>query len=209
MALSVIGTGFGRTGTNSLKLALEQLGLGPCHHMHEVRRSPEQHAYWSALARGERVDWDTVFAGFGSACDWPSCHFWRELAAHYPAARVIHTTRPAEAWWGSFSQTIMPLLRDLHNTADPTAKARGAMAYAIIAEQTFGAAMDNKQAALAAYRRREEEVRAEIPAERLLVFDVAEGWEKLCRFLGLPAPAGPFPRTNSTADFIEATRGTA
>ena len=42
MALSVIGAGFGRTGTMTSKMALEQLGLGPCHHMEEVSTNTVQ-----------------------------------------------------------------------------------------------------------------------------------------------------------------------
>jgi hypothetical protein len=116
MALSVIGSGFGRTGTRSLKDALDQLGFGPCHHMEEVFPNPRQVDYWCAVARNEPVDWDDVFAGYGAQIDWPGAHVWRELAAAYPDARVIHSVRPAEAWWSSFSGTIgkfLAIYRDL------------------------------------------------------------------------------------------------
>jgi Sulfotransferase domain len=93
MALRVIGAGFGRTGTHSLKLALEQLGFAPCHHMYEVRAHPEQLAFWQAAARGELPDWDEVFAGFAAQVDWPGARFWRELAEHFPHAKVILSVR--------------------------------------------------------------------------------------------------------------------
>lgn len=106
MALRVVGAGFGRTGTNSLKLALEQLGFGPCHHMFEVRDNPGQLAYWQAAARGETLDWDAVFADYASCVDWPSARYWREIAAHYPDARVVLSVRPEEAWIKSVHATI-------------------------------------------------------------------------------------------------------
>ena len=98
MSLRIVGSGFGRTGTNSLKLALEHLGFAPCHHMFEVAGRPEQLPYWQAAVRGELPDWDQVFADFAAAVDWPSAHYWRELAAHFPDAKVLHSVRPVEAW---------------------------------------------------------------------------------------------------------------
>ena len=87
MALEVIGAGFGRTGTNSLKLALERLGFGPCHHMFEVRDNPQQLPAWEAAARGEAVDWDAVFDGYRSQVDWPGAAYWRQLSAYYPQSQ--------------------------------------------------------------------------------------------------------------------------
>ncbi len=106
MPLSIIGSGFGRTGTMSLKLALEQLGFGPCHHMEEVMDHPGQFGHWQAAARGEAMDWESVYQGYRSTVDWPGAHSWQELAETYPEAKVIHTLRPAEEWWGSYSTTI-------------------------------------------------------------------------------------------------------
>ena len=111
MTLSVIGSGFGRTGTKSLKEALEYLGFGPCHHMHEILIHPEQVAYWQKLADGKIPHWDEVFSGYRSQVDWPGAHFWRELAHEYPEAKVVHTVRPEEIWWASFSVSIAKLMR--------------------------------------------------------------------------------------------------
>ena len=110
MALSVIGAGFGRTGTESIKLALEQLGVGPCHHMKEVVVSPEQIEMWTDIAYGADPDWERAFAGFHSAIDWPSAFYWRELSEVYPEARVILTLRDADSWYKSFSNTILRYL---------------------------------------------------------------------------------------------------
>ena len=119
MALAIIGSGFGRTGTMSLKRALEELGYGPCHHMEEVFAHPEQVPYWQALAAGRPMNWDEVFAGYNSQVDWPGAQVWRETAAAYPEAKVIHTMRPEEVWWGSFSTTIGKLMDEYRNMPLP------------------------------------------------------------------------------------------
>jgi hypothetical protein len=202
--LAVIGSGFGRTGTRSLKQALEMLGLGPCHHMEEVFANPGQVPYWQQVAAGHEVDWRDVFAGYHSQVDWPGAHVWRELAAALPDARVIHTTRPEEAWWNSFSQTIGRLLSEYgrHEMPPHIADMTTAMNH-VIGTLTFGGRWTDHDSAIAAFRRREADVRAAIPAERLLVFDVAQGWEPLCAFLDRPVPNSPFPRRNDRTEFWE------
>jgi hypothetical protein len=208
MSLAVIGPGFGRTGTMSLKHALEQLGFGPCHHMDEVFAHPEQIPHWQAVAAGRPVVWDDVFAGYRSQVDWPGAHPWRELTAAYPQSKVVLTVRPEASWWTSFSATIgalfsapdqVPLPPDLRTMRD--------VAIELIQVQTFGCPSTDREGVLAAYRRRTEEVCAAISAERLLVFNVAEGWAPLCRFLDVPVPDVPFPRMNSTEQFWKTVRG--
>lgn len=208
MTLAVIGSGFGRTGTASLKRALEQLGFGPCHHMEEVFQHPEQVPYWQALAAGQAVNWDEVFDGYRSQVDWPGAHYWRELADAYPQAKVIHTARPEERWWTSFSATIAVLLRTYQEMPlPPHMRAMMQVGAEIVGPQTFGASFIDREIALGAYRRRAEQVGAAIRAERLLVFDVAEGWEPLCRFLDKPVPKTPFPRVNSIKEWWEMVQG--
>ena len=119
MALSIIGSGFGRTGTKSLKEAVEQLGFAPCHHMHEIVEHPEQVAHWQALAAGKPVDWNEVFAGYRSQVDWPGAYAWRQLSEAYPEAKVVHSTRPADAWWNSYSKTIAKLMTNYENIPLP------------------------------------------------------------------------------------------
>ncbi len=206
MPLSVIGAGFGRTGTLSLKLALEQLGLGPCHHMREVFQHPRLLRYWQDAAAGQPVDWEEVFAGYRSTVDWPSAHFWRELAAAYPQAKVILTVRPEAAWWASFSRTIPLLLQRQAEIPDPHVRGALALGTSIVVEQTMRGRPDDEATARACYRQRIAEVMAEVAPERLLVFDVAEGWEPLCRFLALPVPDAPFPRTNSVEEFWDPSK---
>lgn len=201
MPLNVFGTGFGRTGTNSLKLALEKLGFGPCHHMLEVRERPEQTAFWAAAARGERSDWETAFSEFGSAVDWPSAYFWREIAAAYPEARIILSVRPEQEWVKSIHATIYESLAQRAKRPTEQARAMGEMAYDIIERRTFGERLGDAAHALAVYRAHNAEVMRTIAPDRLLVYDVAEGWEPLCRHLGVAVPAESFPRTNSTEEF--------
>ena len=204
MMLEVIGPGFGRTGTLSLKDALDYLGLGPCHHMEEIFQHPEQVPHWQAIAARKPVDWSAVFAGYRSQVDWPGAHVWRELAAAYPTAKAVLTVRPEAVWWDSFSKTIGKFATTYQEMALPPhirAMIDAWMAFA--GQGTFGGVFDDRDTALAAYRRRTEEVRAAIPPERLLVFDVADGWEPLCRFLGKPVPSIPFPHLNTNKEFWE------
>ncbi len=111
MSLQIIGPDFGRTGTRSLKAALEQIGFDSCHHMRTPFSDPTQLAYWKTLAAGGKVDWRQVFAGFKAQTDWPGAHVWRELLEAYPDALVVFSTRPAEAWWNSYSSTVGKLRR--------------------------------------------------------------------------------------------------
>lgn len=208
MTLDVIGSGFGRTGTKSLEVAIETLGFGPCHHMREVLEHPEHVAHWQALARGEAVDWTAVFAGYRAQVDWPGAAVWRDLAAAYPAARVVHSVRPDEVWWASFSTTIGKLMTRRAELPLPPHVADMLDAWVEFAgKPTFGGRYDDRETALAALRRRDAEVRDAIPADRLLVFDVAEGWAPLCAFLDVPVPDAPFPHHNLRADFWEVLGG--
>lgn len=193
MGLEVIGAGFGRTGTESMKLALEALGFGPCHHMKEVLADPARVALWRAIARGDAPDWDAAFAGFRSTVDWPSAYYWRELSAHYPAARVVLTVRDAESWHASMEKTIF---RHIGGDSDPDS-----VGVRLIREQVFGGDIDDRAHVIAAYEKNIADVQAALPADRLLTFRLGDGWEPLCRFLGRPVPDTPFPRVNAAETF--------
>jgi hypothetical protein len=198
--LEIIGAGLGRTGTLSLKLALEKLGFVKCYHMLEAFQHPEHVKLWSNAANGS-YEWQALFDGYRSAVDWPACHFWRQLSKHYPKAKVILTAREPEDWWKSFSQTILQAL--LAPPPDNPALAEHMkMTNTIIRDQFFAGRVDDKAHILATYRRHLDDVKREIPASRLLVYQVSEGWEPLCKFLGVKVPAGDFPRTNTTDEFV-------
>ena len=193
MSLRVVGAGFGRTGTLSLKLALEQLGIGPSYHMMEIPKQPEHAALWLAASRGERVDWDEIFAGYSAAVDWPSCVLWRELLRAYPDARVILTVREAESWYASFRETILPRLENLPPVASPAIHALYDLGREVILRRTFGGRAGDAHDAIEAYEAHNAQVIAALDAERLLVYDVAAGWEPLCAFLGDAGPRRRVP----------------
>jgi hypothetical protein len=209
--LKVIGAGFGRTGTSSLKTALEQLGFGPCHHMEEVFRHPEQIPLWVAVARGEAVDWDAVFRGYESAVDFPTSYWYREIMAHWPDARVILTVRDPDGWYRSTRATIYAINRDIPNRWVARffpVVGRMFEVTDLIWRDLFGGRFLEREHALAVYERHIEEVKAHVPADKLLVFDVKQGWAPLCEFLGVPVPSDAFPHRNDTEEFRRRVRMT-
>lgn len=197
MALQLIGAGLGRTGTLSLKFALEQIGFAPCYHMVEVIPNPGFIDYWVQAAEGAVPDWDEVFAGYAATVDWPACSYWRELADRYPHAKVLLTTRDAERWYASTQATIFSQA-NIARMVGRSPKFRRMIA---AIEAQMGGSLQDRDGVIAAFHRHNAAVMAGIPAERLLVYSVTEGWEPLCRFLGVPVPDGPFPQTNSTDEF--------
>ena len=207
MALKVIGAGFGRTGTLSLKLALEELGLGPCYHMIEVNAHPEHDAMWLALAKGEASDWRPMLEGYASTVDWPTAYFWKELAAANPHAKIILTVRDPENWYESAAATIFArmlefeALRSDPIAVDPARRRHMEMINTLIVKKTFGSWLA-KDRAIAVFNAHNDEVRRLVPAERLLVYESGQGWETLCAFLDLPVPKTPYPKVNTTGDFV-------
>lgn len=205
MSLKVIGAGVGRTGTYSLKLAINQLGLGPCHHMEEVLHNMAvQVPLWAAAADGH-PDWTTIYEGYESAVDWPTAGFFRELSIAYPDAKFILTTRDPRNWAESFSHTIYSLLA-MGDQAPEEQRPWLAMVNEVVAQTGFPPGLDvaDLEKTFIAHT---DAVKAAIPASRLLVFQVKEGWEPLCAFLGLPVPEGPFPRTNDRSEFWDRVTG--
>ena len=212
MALQVIGAGLGRTGTLTLKTALEALGFGPCHHMLEVFANPDQVPFWNRAAHGELVEWDEVFAGYNASVDWPSCHFYAVLAERYPDAKVILSVRDPERWYESVRNTIYelgvvlprhPIYRIGYKLVSLFVL-RGSgnvdLAGEIIWQGTFDGRFEDKHHAIEVFNRHNEEVQRRVPQEQLLVYEVKEGWGPLCAFLGVEEPDKPFPRLNDTAE---------
>ena len=207
--MRVIGAGFGRTGTSSLKEALDILGFGPTYHMDEVIDEPERVAQWRAAAAGEPIDWDTVFDGYESAVDWPVSAFWRELAARYPEAKVILTVRDPERWYASATGTVFrgPIraerqparaVFEVVRRLNPVFGDFTRMVDEAVHRRVFDSPLSDRRRVLAAYNRHIAQVQHEVPADRLLTYEVADGWAPLCAFLGVPVPDRPFPRNNDT-----------
>jgi len=205
MAMHVIGAGVGRTGTYSLKLAINKLGLGPCHHMEEVlHNQPVQVPLWAAAANG-RPDWQAIYKGYESAVDWPTAGFFRELNAAYPSAKFILTLRSAESWAASFSETIYKLIAE-RDSAPKEMQAWLDMSIGVIRRTGFPGGLD-VAGLTKAFTAHNDAVKAEIPARRLLIYQVKDGWGPLCAFLGKPVPDEPFPRSNDRGEFWDRVSG--
>ena len=203
-----------------MKSALERLGFGPCHHMMEVVQRPGQVRCWLDLAEGRPVSWESLLPGYASCVDWPAASYWRELAEHYPRAKVILTVRDPERWLASMNATIFKQTsrgatwsgRALHRisaTLDTDFAAMTKMTSLIIGQRVFDGRMGDAEHALRTFAEHVAEVKAVIPAERLLVFQVSQGREPLCDFLGVPVPDEPFPQVNDAEMFARAARSVA
>ena len=189
----LIGAGLGRTGTLSLKQALERLLDAPCHHMLEVFVDPAQRPIWHEALRGNHPDWPTFLGGYEAIVDWPGAAFWRELAAAFPDAPVLLSTRAsAEVWFTSASNTIFASLNQ-------TPLEQQEFAGDLFRQLT--PRWPDPEATMAAYDAHVAAVRAEIPAERLFEYQPGDGWGPLCAALGLEVPDEPFPHTNTTSEF--------
>ena len=208
MSLEVIGAGFGRTGTASLRRALEILGFGPCYHMFEIRRAPWRATAWLRVVRGGAADWEHIFDGYRSAVDWPTCSFYAELAATYPSARVILTQRPPERWYDSTRETIYALSRAFPRWSSglPVFRHVYALLDGLIWEGTFNGRFEERAHAISTLNAHEANVIDAVPAERLLIFDVSQGWGPLCGFLQVPEPNEPFPHLNERAEIVRTVR---
>jgi Sulfotransferase domain len=201
MALRVVGAGLGRTGTNSLKVALEQLLGGPCYHMFELARRDADTPAWRAAVRGKAVDWHALLGEYVATVDWPACAFWSELWEANPEAIVLLSTRDsAQTWWESMERTIVPTISGELAPDEPATARRRAMVVEMMGER-FTPDWSDRDAAISAYERHNEQVRQAVPAERLIDWRPSDGWEPICAALQLPVPPTSFPRENTTADF--------
>ncbi|MDL4821006.1 sulfotransferase family protein [Actinomadura opuntiae] len=199
--LQVIGAGFGRTGTLSLRTALERLGYGPCHHMTALFEDPAQLVLWREVADTGAADWDRVYDGYRATVDWPGAAYWRQLVLHYPDAKVILTVRDPERWYESAHDTIYQSHMASLDGAPPELAGMRDIADAIVWHGVLGGRFD-KDHAIGVFNEHNAAVRREVPAGRLLEFEAAQGWEPLCAFLGVPVPDEPFPRSNDRAAFM-------
>jgi hypothetical protein len=206
--MKVLGVGFGRTGTVSLTAALDELGFGPCYRMQTVIDEPWRAQHWLAAARGEAPDWETVFAGFASTVEWPAAAFWRALMAHYPDAKVILTVREADAWSASARRTIFRdadlgdrLLGAIRRRVLPGNAAVQRAIGAVVVHGVFDGRVRDREHLAAVFRRHNAAVAEHVAADRLLVYDVSQGWAPLCAFLGVPVPPAPFASANDARAF--------
>jgi hypothetical protein len=207
----VIGAGFGRTGTMSLKVALETLGFGPCYHMTEVFTHPEHVELWRAAAQGKPLAWEQIFDGYRATVDWPGCAFWAELLQSYPDAKVILTVRDPNEWYESAYNTIYRIsgaasspvfyLASLLVPAAKRMKHAQRMIIEVVWQRDLDGRFEDRRYAIETFERHNEEVKQHVPAENLLVYEVREGWGPLCEFLGVEMPDEPFPHLNDSEVF--------
>ncbi len=199
MGLAVIGAGFGRTGTESMKTALETLGLGPCQHMKVLLADPKQEAYWRKVLQDEQQgklpNWDEAYAEYNSGVDWPTAYYWRQLADYYPNAKILLTLRDADSWYESTANTILKVIKKL---SDPDS-----IGLKMISEGVFHNRLEDRDYTIALYEKHNAEVRAAFPPERLLEYNLGDGWESLCKFLELPVPNESYPQSNASDEFHE------
>ena len=196
--LEVIGVGYGRTGTLSLKVALERLGFGPCHHAVEFMRHPEHQARWEAAFQGN-PQWEEVFAGYRSTVDFPGTAFWRELVDAYPEAKLILTVRALQEWYASMRETFLAAAGPGGQPPIPGA-GEGSFVKGGDWSQMM-ADLQDEHTAIADFKRHIEDVRGYVPSHRLLVYEVRQGWQSLCDFLEVRVPDEPFPRLNDSEAF--------
>src|SRR5215213_8677484 len=235
MALEVIGAGFGRTGTTSLKAALEELGFDPCYE--DLFGHPEHVELWEAAAQGKPVDWNELFGGYRVATDWPVCLFYEELMQTYPVAKVILTVRDPNRWYESTYNTLYLRHRIASSPAFCCLRRLGLRKFnantflllvlragesvglfrpgmgrvawlndRLVWEDTFGGTLEDRQHAIEVFEGHNEEVKRRVPVERLLVYEIKEGWRPLCDFLGVEEPDKPFPHLNDTHTFRKMIR---
>jgi hypothetical protein len=196
MSLQVVGAGVGRTGTHSLKVALEQLLGGPCHHMVEMFGNPVQIAGWTDAIEGRPVDWSQLLADYRSIVDWPGGAFWREILKANPDALVLLSVRDPDDWYRSASNTIFLAFDHLPPEVAPWMES-----VRKLLRDCFSDQLDDKDAMIAAFNRHNEAVRREAPPSQLLEWRPGDGWEPICERLSLPVPSEPFPVTNTTDEF--------
>jgi len=200
--LEVIGVGFGRTGTHSLGLALEKLGFGPCYNIGEIAKNTGHTKLWNDAIDGKSIDWNHLFKAYKSSVEWPGAFFYRELVQHFSKAKVILTLREPKSWYESASKTIFEGLEISAHNPDPLKTERGSLNRRLILERTFKSRYHDKQFAINIYKKHIQQVLEIVPGEKLLQFDVREGWEPLCNFLQQSIPQESYPWLNERTEFM-------
>ncbi|MGW3820589.1 sulfotransferase family protein [Streptomyces sp. NPDC005046] len=201
--LKLINTGLGRTGTTSLKAALDRLGLGPSFHMFDIVGDEERLTRWEKIVcDGQRPDWAAVFDGYTSAVDGPCAVYYRQISEAFPDAKVILTVRDADSWYRSTHDTLYQFaLRSMQNPPPPGSQQARLfrVTSTMVWDGLFGGRFADKDHAIEVYHRHNEDVVRTLGADNVLVYDVHQGWEPLCAFLGIEAPGEDFPRANDSA----------
>lgn len=200
MTLQVVGAGLGRTGTHSLKVALEQLLGGPCYHMMEVFGRPGDIPVWQAAINDGMPNWNDFLSEYRAAVDWPAAAFWREISAANPDAIVLLSSRDTDGWWTSANNTIFKIVERELPAEEEAGRAQMAMATDMLGKR-FTPNWRDETEAKRAFEQHNADVRASVPADRLIDYHPGDGWEPICARLGLAVPSEPFPHLNTTDEF--------
>ena len=200
MELELIGAGLGRTGTLSLKAALERIGYGPCYHGIEALVAPERGRHWLEQTQSGSHDWDGIFHGYRATVDWPAAAFWRELVERYPDAKVLLSLRDSDRWYDSVMNTLYPAMtQGPPKNAPEILRKFHEMLCALVLERTFEGRLRDRDHATRIFEKHNQSVIDAIPASKLLIYQPGDGWEPICRFLEKPVPNEDFPQLNDTA----------
>lgn len=201
MTVKVIGAGFGRTGTLSLKFALEKLGFDKCYHMMEVGFNPSHRQQWMDLADGKDVDWHALMTGYQATVDWPSANFWQQQMQAFPEAKVLLSLRDPDKWYDSVMNTIWDVSSAGLESDDPERRLGAEMAFKVIWDPVFGRRMDDRAHVIEVFNTHNQNVIDNVPAEDLLVYQPGDGWAPICEFLDVPIPDEDYPKVNTTEEF--------
>ncbi len=215
MSIQIIGAGFPRTGTTTLKRCLETLGYDKTYHMKELLVNPHNLHYWKQLDETGETDWDGLYDGYKATVDFPCYPWYKEHLKRYPDAKVILTVRPFDAWYKSVDSTVF---RAGPQTPGEKIKMLGKLLFSKRARRVvkcikffkysffhkrlhdrFG----EKEYARQYWDSHIEEVKSHVPADQLLIYDVRDGWAPLCEFLGMPVPDEELPHLNKKENFKE------
>jgi hypothetical protein len=203
MSLEVIGVGLHRTGSLSVKVALERLGFGPGYHGFEYLGRPDHVPLWQeAIDNDGDIEWDRIFGGYQTAFDWPMLYFWEKVVAAHPDARIVLTVRDPETWYESHAALLPALMEKLDEGELPVAPASLDQQ---LLDATFPGGLFERDHCIDVFHRHAGRVCTTVPPQRLLLYRVTEGWEPLCRFLGVDVPDEPFPRVNARAVMMDNT----
>ena len=212
--MKVICAGWGRTGTRSLKYALQTLLNAPSYHMQNILLNKRDAKLWYNIIfkKPEKINWDAIFHGYEACLDFPSCNYYKELMKKYPNAKVILTIRDENNWiksWNTLNDQIIKsitfrffskipftsfyLQKKIHNESilGPNGMFKGLKTDNEIKQEFL-----NWNQAVIDY----------VPKDRLLVYRVKDGWEPLCKFLDLPKPDIPFFHKNKTKNMGHMSR---
>lgn len=202
--MKLIGAGYPRTGTLSTKIALESLGFGPCYHFYTLFEKPQDIDTWQEIASGKLPDWKALLADFQAAVDWPASLFYQQLMQEYPDAKILLTIRDPEAWYKSALDTVYFASRTVISAPEGSMLHKiGRLNYTLGWQGHFHGRFEDKAYAISVFERHNQEVKDSVPADKLLVWEVKDGWAPLCDFLGVPIPDMPFPRVNDTKESLK------